>query len=254
MEKKGGPWKELVEIYRWIRGYLELDERKDILSREILKNLLPENSLEPLEKMLSGKRVLVVGAGPSLKKEFYRVEPDVETLIAADGASRFLYEEGVYPDIVVTDLDGINEFLIKKLGKNPVYVIHAHGDNIETIRKLVPLILQFDREGVYGTTQVDPSPPVFNFGGFTDGDRGVFISYLFGAKKILLAGMDFGDFVGRYSKPYLQKNIRAGITKRKKLYIAKKLLLWLYCNGAPILWKYTHDDCRVVFPWKTRQK
>ena len=38
-----------------------------------------------------------------------------------------------------------------------------------------------------------------NYGGFTDGDRAVFIADHFKAKKIFLIGFDFNDDVGRYS-------------------------------------------------------
>ena len=41
---------------------------------------------------------------------------------------------------------------------------------------------------------------VHNFGGFTDGDRCVFLANHFKAKKIILLGMDFGTRIGKYSK------------------------------------------------------
>ena len=43
-----------------------------------------------------------------------------------------------------------------------------------------------------GTTQTNPFNKIQNFGGFTDGDRGVFLASHFDAKKIILFGMDFG--------------------------------------------------------------
>ena len=44
---------------------------------------------------------------------------------------------------------------------------------------------------VIGTTQIEPISDVYNFGGFTDGDRAVFLAEHFGAKEIELVGFDF---------------------------------------------------------------
>ena len=41
-----------------------------------------------------------------------------------------------------------------------------------------------------------PVKNVYNFGGFTDGDRSVFWAEEFGAKEIILIGMDFGIHIG----------------------------------------------------------
>ena len=62
-----------------------------------------------------------------------------------------------------------------------------------------------------------------NFGGFTDGDRCVFLAEYFKAKKIVLIGMDFGDKIVKYSK----KKVIDRKTKLKKLECGKKLLEWL---------------------------
>ncbi|MEM2818029.1 MAG: hypothetical protein QXN39_06050, partial [Archaeoglobaceae archaeon] len=59
------------------------------------------------------------------------------------------------------------------------------------------------------TTQSKPFGRVYNFCGFTDGDRAVLIAKKFGAKKITLYGFDFEKAEG---------------TKLKKLKWAKKIL------------------------------
>jgi uncharacterized Rossmann fold enzyme len=61
------------------------------------------------------------------------------------------------------------------------------------------------------TTQAKPFNRVYNFGGFSDGDRCVFVAREFGASKIKLAGFDFED-------PGVNQ------IKKKKLKWAKKLL------------------------------
>ncbi|HWQ19331.1 MAG TPA: hypothetical protein VN455_06085, partial [Methanotrichaceae archaeon] len=44
-----------------------------------------------------------------------------------------------------------------------------------------------------GTCQCRPPEGLFNFGGFTDGDRCVFLARHFGAGSIRLIGFDFSD-------------------------------------------------------------
>ena len=53
---------------------------------------------------------------------------------------------------------------------------------------------------VIGSTQTKSFGKMENFGGFTDGDRCVFLAEYFNAKKIVLIGMDFGREIGKYSK------------------------------------------------------
>jgi len=62
------------------------------------------------------------------------------------------------------------------------------------------------------------------FGGFTDGDRAAIISATFGASSVILAGMDFGEYVGRYSKPFLVQEVKADSRKAIKLKWGKRIL------------------------------
>ena len=66
-------------------------------------------------------------------------------------------------------------------------VIHAHGDNIATLKRHA---LRFPGPFVL-TTQGNPFGRIFNFGGFTDGDRAYFMAKHFGAQSISLLGFDF---------------------------------------------------------------
>ena len=74
-----------------------------------------------------------------------------------------------------------------------------------------------------GTTQSNPFDKIQNFGGFTDGDRGVFLASHFGAKKIILFGMDFGKRIGKYSNT---KKLERKM-KLMKLSRGESLLEWL---------------------------
>ena len=117
--------------------------------------------------------------------------------IAANGATSALLKNNVLPEIIVTDLDGKVSDQLLANSRGSITIIHAHGDNIDNIKKFV---LEF-KGYIVGTTQIDPKPyeNIHNFGGFTDGDRAVYLADYFHAKKIYLLGFDFGGEVGKYS-------------------------------------------------------
>jgi uncharacterized Rossmann fold enzyme len=130
-------------------------------------------------------------------------------------AVQFLIENKIKPDIVVTDLDGNYKFLQKAEKNGAILVVHAHGDNTDTLKRLVPKLGK-----LVGSTQVAPVENVHNFGGFTDGDRSVFLAEEFGAKKIVLVGMDFGNSIGKYSK----EKVKDPELKKQKMQAGKRLL------------------------------
>lgn len=186
----------------------------------ILSEMIKKRALEPkvLEKKIRGKNVLVIGAGPSLEDEkslkFIKKNKNFVKIVA-DGAVQFLIENKIKPDIVVTDLDGNPAALQKAEKGGALMVVHAHGDNTNMLKKLVP---KFKK--LVGSTQVMPVENVHNFGGFTDGDRGVFLAEEFGAKKIVLVGMDFGNSIGKYSK----KKVKDAELKKQKMEAGRRLL------------------------------
>jgi uncharacterized Rossmann fold enzyme len=65
-----------------------------------------------------------------------------------------------------------------------------------------------------------PVENVHNFGGFTDGDRCVFLAEEFGAKKIVLVGMEFGNIIGKYSKG----KVKNAELKKQKMRAGRQLL------------------------------
>ncbi|MDE1861406.1 MAG: DUF115 domain-containing protein [Thaumarchaeota archaeon] len=207
--------KKYGEILREF-GYRRKD---DLAAARFLNSLLREKMpLSGLEQKIAGKTVFIIGAGPSLAaaipsiKRFGRI-----TKIAADGATKALLEAGIRPDVVVTDLDGNLESLRQASERNSIMVVHSHGDNIG----ILPIASLF--KNCVGTTEGMPFGKVRNFGGFTDGDRCVFLAAYFKAKKIVLFGMDFGKKVGFYSK---EGRHDRGV-KLEKLAKAKTLLEWL---------------------------
>jgi uncharacterized Rossmann fold enzyme len=169
-----------------------------------------------LQKKIAGKPVMVIGSGPGLEKNIKFIKRSTTFVkIVANGAVQALIERNIKPNIVVTDLDGNPSFLQKAEKMGSTMVVHAHGDNINRLKKLVPKFRH-----LVGSTQVMPVQNVYNFGGFTDGDRCVFLAEEFGAREILLVGMELGDHLGRYSKEGLV-DIEL---KKKKMKAGKRLL------------------------------
>ena len=211
------------EKYEEILREFKYSKKKDTQSARILNLILKDKfDLKKLERKIRNKTVFVIGAGPSLTLAlpFLKKFKDIAKIVA-DGATRALVENSIKPDIVVTDLDGSWKFLKRAAGNNSIMVVHAHGDNIEKL----PVSLAF--RSCIGTTEGKPFGKIQNFGGFTDGDRCVFLARYFGARKIILFGMDFGIKVGKYSK---EKGYDRRI-KLRKLKKAKSLLEWLASNG-----------------------
>ena len=76
-----------------------------------------------------------------------------------------------------------------------------------------------------------PIGHLYNFGGFTDGDRAMFFAIALGCEEMVLAGMDFGTTVTKYSRPNIEGATGpADEIKTKKLIFAERLLAWIKEN------------------------
>ena len=220
---------EWMSLYEGVRRRLGIDVEGDRLATRVLSSLLEGRGLRPeaLEGLFMGEAVMVVGAGPSLDEALDEVVDlrlhERFKLIAADGATTALIERGVIPHAICSDLDGRVEDQLEANREGSMMVVHAHGDNVDRVVSYVPSM-----EGpIVGSTQVEPQGQVYNFGGFTDGDRCVFLAEWAGARLIALIGMDLGPLVGKHSKPWLRGVTEAWPMKRAKLEIARELLEWL---------------------------
>jgi len=214
-----------MRLKGWEKKYTEIlkdfqySRRKDTQSARVLNSILRTKfPLKKLEKKIKNQTIFVIGASSSLNQSipFLKKYKKI-TKIVADGATKALIQNKIRSDIVVTDLDGDQKFLKKASKKNAIMIVHAHGDNIDR------LYLVSDFKYCLGTTEGKPFGNIHNFGGFTDGDRCVFLAKYFGAKKIILFGMDFGTKIGKDSK---NKVINKAI-KIRKLRRGKELLEWL---------------------------
>ena len=213
------PWyNRILEAF----GY---NQREDQRAADLLSRLLEGRAGQAadLRKLIAGKPVLVFGAGPSLEDNLRAVMKEgllqrTVTIVADGATTAFIQIAKTAPNLIVTDLDGIISDIILAQRLGTIVVIHAHGDNIDKLKKYVP---EFPL--AIGSTQAHPRLNVHNFLGFTDGDRAVFLAAGMGAKLIALAGMNFGYTVGKYSK----MQVASIEVKRKKLQIGKELLEWL---------------------------
>jgi uncharacterized Rossmann fold enzyme len=205
-------YNEILKEFNYIK-------KDDIDSAKLLDSLLgKEIHMKKIIRLIKNQNVFVVGSGPSLSYAVPILQQFKKTVkIVADSAVKYLIENGITPDIIVTDLDGDEEIFRKIGNSNIIFVVHAHGDNISRLN----LIKKF--KNCIGTTQTKPFGKLHNFGGFTDGDRAVFLASYFNAKNIILFGMDFGKRIGTFSNTQSSEKVM----KRKKLEKGKSLLEWL---------------------------
>ncbi len=191
-----------MELSDWLKIYEEIvkdfgfskedDEKAAKLIHELARDKLLDSSV--LE-VIKGRDVAVVGGA-------YEGEKIREDFVISAGKS--ILKLNFVPNVHVTDLEENDEILVKLSEEGCILVIHAHGDNMERIRSVVPKLQSF-----VATTQALPFDKIYNFFGFTDGDRAALIAKRFGAKKIVLYGFDFDRAEGK---------------KRKKLRWARKIL------------------------------
>ncbi|MET1160097.1 MAG: 6-hydroxymethylpterin diphosphokinase MptE-like protein [Thermoprotei archaeon] len=229
-----------LEQYNWIREKLSIDKGRDEYAARVLDNLLKNTNPKPdaIYEMISGRNAVVFGAGPSLLEHIRKlydalISSTNTVIIAADGATQAFLELGLAPDIIVTDLDGDYKSIEESCTRRSLVLVHAHGDNIDRLYTYVPRLLSRCRDRVIGTTQTKPYGRIYNFGGFTDGDRGVYLAVFNNAERVLLAGMDLGIRIGRYSGRKTLDPV-AYYRKLVKFEIAYKLLSWISCNVKPL--------------------
>ncbi len=190
------------------------DPDEDARAADMLAGMLsgPPDA-ERIRGVISARTVVCAGAGESLLDCIPHVGRSSASCIAADSALRPLLRRGVLPDIVVTDLDGDAGALEEAASRGALAVVHAHGDNMDRLHVARRL------SGCVGTSQTPPPGHVQNWGGFTDGDRAAFLASAFGARRIILCGMDLGGPVTAWSNSTPEKP--------QKLRAAARLLEWM---------------------------
>ncbi len=183
---------DAVEYEAWEPYYLEIlrdfrfsRERDEAVAAE-LDRLLGGTRADDAQLMavFAGKVVTIAGNGPDLERDISRTRG---VLVTADEATSVALKKGLRPAAVVTDLDGVVEDQVRANAEGAIALVHGHGDNGPAVRLWAP---RFPGLTV-ATTQSRPAGRLRNFGGFTDGDRAVFLADHFGAAEIHLVGFDF---------------------------------------------------------------
>jgi len=121
-------WKKRYLLILKELGY---SQKKDRESAIILDSILKKtNTTEKILKLIEGKTVFVIGSGPSLSNAIPKLKKLKKSIkIAADSSLKPLVDNGIIPDIVVTDLDGM-KIQLKKLQKQNQYLSYMHMETI----------------------------------------------------------------------------------------------------------------------------
>ena len=175
--------------YLRILAYFGFSREDDERSAELLSALLPRNDIALLKDTIRGKDCIVCGNAPSLPLDLKTADFTGKVVIAADAAARVLFLRGIRPEIILSDIDGMDDDFLTMNDAGTILVLHAHGDNIPLVQSWIPKV----RGPVVGTTQSKPLANVYNFGGFSDGDRAAFAAHHFCASSVAFAGLDLDD-------------------------------------------------------------
>lgn len=222
-------WKPAYEAILRDFGF---DRTADERSRDVLADLLARQTPATLDDVELGGTVAVCGAAPTLAGELDVVRA-ADSVVAASTAVDVLEDAGVGVDCMVTDLDKNPRTVQRLTDAGTPVAVHAHGDNIDAVRSLVPTL---EPTAVLPTTQAKPVGPVVNPGGFTDGDRAAFLADAVGASRLVFAGWAFDD-------PTVDR------MKARKLQWAERLLRWLELRRDERFAVLDGRRSRIELPW-----
>ena len=206
---------DLIEIQTTVREFFGWDYQSDLQSANLLAEAFSDacpfnlelwsvtnrnRALERLrQRLLSASKVVIIGASVS-EEDFVDFDFENSAIIAADGAVGAI-DELAKLACVVTDFDG-NPHLDRAAKSGTTFVAHAHGDNIPQWQDCLSKWRDFQHPPeLILTHQVAESiDGVYNFGGFTDGDRAVCLAIGLGVAKenITLLGFSTSK-IGKWS-------------------------------------------------------
>ncbi|MHA1111254.1 MAG: 6-hydroxymethylpterin diphosphokinase MptE-like protein [Promethearchaeota archaeon] len=225
---------EFSKKIRRIINDLGFSHEEDLKARDILLNILEKRKNYPLLGILDSiksliqrvNHVVIFGGGPDAARFMKWISEYTDApyfnrkstlVVAIDGAVELLSKYDVKPNIIFTDLDGLQLSTVSTQDYDRTFfVVHAHGDNQTKLLEFESLI---QSNMVIGTTQTNSKGSIINSGGFTDGDRALYFleSFLSNTQTLYLIGYDFSPTVGKFSKPYLTDDVPASLIKKKKL-------------------------------------
>lgn len=166
------------------------------------------------------REALIVMPGESILKGIYSplcTYGEESLIISTDSAIKLCLKLlRRKPDVIVSDLDGDVELMVKLSNESKcLTVVHAHGDNIEKLRSIVPKL----KGPIVGTSQAFQGKYVLQSHGFTDGDRAIYLCKVIGISKVILLGADF-------ERPSKLTGKCVSNVKQIKLDLAKLFTQW----------------------------
>lgn len=229
---KLGSW---LKIYLFIRRKLNYSLIKDLLYpyMVLIRYFYKIASINMIKYMFYKRNVIVVGAGPSLNRTIKHIKhiynsPDLNRniiIVASDATVKPLINYNIVPHIIVSDLDGDLSSILKAEMMGSIVIVHSHGDNLPECMHYCKYLKRFIL-----STQVLPGLKIYNYGGFTDGDRAVFLAIRLKPVSIILFGMDFTKVDDIYPKT---KKVDRKV-KKVKLSIGKILMRMIRGDGVKL--------------------
>ena len=217
-----------LELDRWLPLYRDIcsefgfSEAADAEAAEMLSAMIADRSKASLDMLRASnvpRTIVLCGGGGTLEDDIEHISRN-DYVVAADGATSALMNHRLVPEVIVTDLDGTVKDQVDANAEGCVVFVHAHGDNVQALERWVGDF----RGRLIGTCQGYPVKGVFDFGGFTDGDRAACIMTELGAVRIRLAGFDLERPSDKPGRPFE--------TKLRKLAWARRILDMLADDGV----------------------
>lgn len=193
---------------------------RDKIAARILSELLkPEQRLSDVEialqNLISENHCIIIGpciSSNEIKNTLKGAGKQNAVISSVGKGTANALDAKIFPNLVFTDLDGYPERDKEASIGGSIIVVHAHGDNIHQLKEFVPKLAH----NVIPTCQCQPVPGIFNWGGFTDGDRAYCAMTHFNAAKVELLGFDLNEPCGE-----TQSDVEI---KKKKLKWARRII------------------------------
>jgi uncharacterized Rossmann fold enzyme len=212
----------------WIRRTLGLSNDDERIISQWIKRGLDNPRPVNLSDLFSYPIAVCFGAGPNLEEhieQYLEIKTKNHQIITVDGATKLSMEYGVKPDIILSDLDGLDFKDLTYLADYSTIMILAHSDNNKQLEQLLDGMIT--RKNIIFCTQGKPIGNWVNTLGFTDGDRAIALCVQ-NEIKVLPLGFDlYGNIIGKASKPHYNNHQPIDERKRVKLFIAEKIFNWL---------------------------
>jgi uncharacterized Rossmann fold enzyme len=234
-EKMNIEYSKAAIWYEKICKIFGFDVEKDLIARDLLFSYKKGQNIHPIiediKRLIKTRFLLFFGAGPNLFAHLSQIgnkiarRPKEYFIVAADGSASGLKLFNIKPNIIMTDLDGLNLSELRQfINQDVICFVHGHGDNIQALQKFSHLIKESNN--IIGTTQNQSRYPIINPGGFTDGDRGLYLLHHISPldKSFWLFGYEFKDRIGAYSKKEFPHSVKMTEMKKKKMEIAQQLI------------------------------